>query len=200
MNAIFTFLFVAAATVTLFFSPQDFLAALVSGAGRASTLCISLVATYSVWLGLMNLWEATGVSKAISKTLRPVCKRLFKTDDEATLSAVSMNLSSNLLGVSGVATPYGVKAAQLLDKSPRAEYSSAMLFVLNATSLQLVPTSVIGLRTALGSAAPADILLPTLLTTLFSTSVGVALTYLFLAPKRAKTRGVILKKEVAGSR
>jgi spore maturation protein A len=200
MNAIFSVIFLIATAITLVRAPQDLLVALVSGASRAATLCISLVATYAVWLGLMNLWEETGVSKGISKLLRPACKRLFKTDDNATLTAVSMNLASNMLGVSGASTPYGVKAAQLLDKTDHAKYSSAMLFILNATSIQLVPTSVIGLRTALGSSAPADVVLPTLLTTLFSTAIGVALTCLFLAPKRAKNRSVILKKGVAGLR
>ena len=188
----------------LFFSPQEFLPALISGASRASTLCISLLATYAIWLGLMNVWEDSGLSKNVSKALKPLCKRLFKTQDEETLTAVSMNLASNMLGVSGASTPYGVKAARLLDKTPQAEYSSAMLFVLNATSLQLVPTSVIGLRAALGSASPADIVLPTLLTTVFSTAVGVALTLLLFAKNPAKKpskKGIFTPKtQGAGSR
>ena len=50
-----------------------------------------------------------------------------------------------------------------------------MLFVLNATSLQLLPTTVIALRLAMGSASPADIFLPTLLATAFTTLLGVLL-------------------------
>ena len=53
-----------------------------------------------------------------------------------------------------------------------------MLFVLNATSLQLLPTTVIALRTAAGSSSAADIFLPTLIATLFSTLIGVTLTIL----------------------
>ena len=53
-----------------------------------------------------------------------------------------------------------------------------MLFVLNATSLQLLPTTVIALRLAAGSSAPADIFLPTLLATLCSTVVGALLVAL----------------------
>ena len=53
-----------------------------------------------------------------------------------------------------------------------------MLFVLNATSLQILPTTVIALRAAAGSASPADIILPTLLATLFSTVLGAALVFL----------------------
>lgn len=197
MNAIFTVIFIICNATLLVLSPDDFLSSLLDGASKSATLCLSLVASYAVWLGLMKVWEDSGVTKATSRLLRPLAKRLFKTDDEETLSAVSMNLSVNLLGVSGAATPYGIKAARLLDRSDDAEYASSMLFVLNATSIQLIPTSVIGIRVALGSSAPLDILLPTLITTAFSTLFGVLLTRLLIPPKRSalgakkrRTRGV----------
>jgi spore maturation protein A len=183
MNVIFSLLFLIAAAVLFFFNPPHFLSALLDGATKSATTCIALLSSYSVWLGLMRVWEDSGVSSLCSKALRPVARKIFQTDDTETLTAISMNLSSNLLGLGGAATPYGIKAAKLLDKSPNAEYSSAMLFVLNATSLQLVPTSMIAVRTALHSVAPADIVLPTLLTTVFSTLIGVFLTWLFLAEK-----------------
>ncbi|MBQ8658686.1 MAG: spore maturation protein [Clostridia bacterium] len=201
MNAIFSFLFIVSALIMLFIDPAGFLSALVEGAGKSASLCIALLGTYAVWLGLMRVWEDSGVSAGVSRLLKPLSRKLFKTDDEQTLTAISMNLSANLLGLSGASTPYGIKAAQLLDKSEHAEYSSAMFFVLNATSIQLIPTSIIGVRTALKSAAPADIVLPTLLTTAFSTLLGVALTALFLSPRRAvQKRGNFLKKREAGSR
>ncbi len=145
-------------------------------------MCVSLIATYSVWLGLMRVWEDSGVARAISRFLSPLSKRLFKTEDEEALGAISMNLSVNLLGISGAATPYGIKAANLLDKTQNAEYSSAMLFVLNATSLQLIPTSIIAVRVAMQSAAPNDIVIPTFLATLLSTLVGILLTKAFIKP------------------
>ena len=80
------------------------------------------------------------------------------------------------------------KSGATFGQSPNAEYSSAMLFVLNATSLQLVPTSIIAVRTSLHSAAPTDILLPTLITTVCSTVIGVTLTWLFLSKKTPKVR------------
>ena len=104
-----------------------------------------------------------------------------------------MNMSVNLLGISGAATPYGIKAAKLLDASPHAEYSSAMLFVINATSIQLIPTSIIGIRTALGSVAPADILLPTIFTTAFSTLFAVGLIFLLFTPLPALKTHVLTK-------
>lgn len=182
MNTLFVAVFIGSALLLLCSSPQTFLSTLLDGASKSATLCLSLVASYAVWMGLMQLWQDSGVSRAVSRFLRPLAKKLFKTQDKETLDAVCMNMSVNLLGISGAATPYGIKAAQLLDKSPQAEYASAMLFVLNATSLQLLPTSLIAVRAALHSAAPTDIVLPTLLTTLFTTLVGGLFVRLFLPP------------------
>ena len=186
MNALFSIVFLLCTAVLLLLSPENFLSTLIDGASKSAALCFSLISTYAVWLGLMNVWKDCGITRALARFLRPITRRLFKTDDNETLDAVCMNVSVNLLGISGAATAYGVKAASLLDKSDEAEYSSSMLFILSATSLQILPTSMIGLRTALGSASPANILLPTLISSAFSTLLGVVLVRLFIPPKRKK--------------
>ncbi|MBE5747927.1 MAG: hypothetical protein E7352_07130 [Clostridiales bacterium] len=178
MNALFFIVFTICTLSLLFFSPENFLPAMLDGASKSATLCVSLIATYAVWMGLMKLWEDSGVARGVSRLIKPVAKRLLKTDDEKALSAVSMNVSVNLLGISGAATPYGIKAAQLLDQTDNAEYSSAMFFVLNATSLQILPSSLVAVRVAMQSANPTDIILPTFLATVFSTVLGVLLTML----------------------
>lgn len=176
MNALFFAVFSICTLSLLVYSPQNFLPAVLDGASKAATLCVSLIATYSVWMGLMKLWEDSGVARGVSRLIKPVARRLLKTEDEEALSAVSMNVSVNLLGISGAATPYGIKAAQLLDKTDNAEYSSAIFFVLNATSLQILPSSLVAVRVGMKSANPADIILPIFLATVFSTVLGVALT------------------------
>ena len=176
MNALFFIVFSICTLFLLLFSPENFLSAMLDGAGKSATLCLSLIATYAVWMGLMRLWEDSGVARGVSRLIKPVLKRLLKTDDEQALSAVSMNVSVNLLGISGAATPYGIKAAHLLDKTENAEYASAMFFILNATSLQILPSSLVAVRVAMASANPTDIILPTIIATVFSTALGVALT------------------------
>ena len=197
MNAIFTVVFFISAVVLLIIQPNGFLSALLEGSAKSATVCVSLLATYAVWLGLMQVWEDSGVSRAVSRLLKPLAKKLFKTEDKETLNALSMNLSVNVLGISGAGTPYGIKACNLLDKSDNAEYSSAMFFVLNATSIQLLPTSIIGVRVAMYSVSPYDVVLPIILTSLFSTLLAVALCRVLIPPKKTgagtrvsmKTRG-----------
>ena len=180
--------------VILVRSPDLFLATLLEGGVKAAGGCIALLSSYAVWMGLIRIWEDCGFSKKVARLVRPLARKLLKTDDKEALDAVSMNLSVNLLGISGAATPYGIKAANLLDRTENAEYASAMFFVLNATSLQLLPASMVALRTSLLSANPTDIILPTLLTTVFSTLLGVVLTAILLRPKNeraySKIKGV----------
>ena len=185
MNHLFFVVFLLSAALLLFTAPEAFLASLLTGASKSATVCVAILASYSIWLGLIKVWEDSGLTSAVSKRLRPLAKSLFKTEDEDALNAVCMNLSVNLLGIGGAATPYGIRAANLLDKSENAEYASAMLFVLNATSLQLIPTSIVAVRTAMQSAAPADIILPTLLSTVLSTLFGAILVRLFIPPKKS---------------
>ena len=184
MNAIFTVIFLVCTLLLLCTTPDAFLGALLDGAGKGASICVSLVATYAVWLGLMRVWEDSGLARCVARFMKPLARKLFKTDNEEALQAISMNLSVNLLGISGAATPYGIRAAQLLDKTDNAEYSSAMLFVLNATSIQLIPTSIIGVRVAMQSAAPNNVVIPTILATMLSTFLGVVLTRLLIPPHK----------------
>lgn len=201
MNALFLCLFLACSCGLAFVNPEGFLSALLDGASKSATLCVALLASYTVWLGLMQVWEDSGVTRGVSRLIKPLTKRLFQTDDDEALTCISMNLSANMLGIGGAATPYGIRAAHALDKTKNAEFSSCMLFVVNATSVQLLPTAVIGIRIALGSGSPTDIVLPTLLATALSTGVGILLTYLFLRDKKRphRVRGKS-KKKGAGTR
>lgn len=183
MNLLFAIVFTVSTFLLLCTAPELFLSALLDGAGKGAAMCVSLVATYAVWMGLIQVWQDSGVTKAVSRLVKPIAKKLFKTEDEEALEAISMNLSVNLLGISGAATPYGIQAAKRLDQTENAEYSSAMLFVLNATSLQILPTSIVAVRVALRSGSPTDIILPTIFASLLSTVLGITLTRLFIKPK-----------------
>ncbi len=204
MNAIFAYLFIFAGLTLLFKNPELFLSTVLTGAQKSATLCLALLTSYALWLGLVSVWEKCGINEKVAKIFKPFLKKLFKTNDEPSLNAISMNLSVNLLGIGGAATPYGIKAAQLLDKTENAEYSSALLFVINATSVQLLPTAIVGVRASLGALNPSDIILPSLLSTIFSTVLGIILTkaFFFIKEKYFKNkqeeRPVFIKTSKAG--
>ena len=84
-----------------------------------------------------------------------------------------------MLGVGNAATPCGIKAMKLLDdKSGKITPAMIMLLIVNTTSIQLMPTTTIGLRTTLGSENPTDIILPTLIATFLTAIFSISLTLL----------------------
>lgn len=183
MNVIFAAVLLISALLFLIHDPDGFLSALLAGGQRAATLSLSLLAVYCVWLGFFKVLEQSGLAGKLSTAVYPLAKRLFRSEDKEALFLASGNLSANFLGLPGAPTPLGVKAVEKFCAAQN-NYAADMLFVLNATSLQLLPTTVIALRLAAGSVAPADIFLPTLLATLFSTLLGAGLV--FFTRKRHK--------------
>lgn len=178
MNAVFALVFLAAAAAFLISDPNGFLPALLAGGEKAALLSLSLLASYCVWLGFFKVLERSGASEKLARLFFPAAKRIFRTDDREAAYLASCNLSANMLGLPGAPTPLGIRATDRFLARGNG-YAADLLFVLNATSLQLLPTTVIALRAAAGSANPADILLPTLLSTLLSTLAGVLLLALF---------------------
>ena len=96
---------------------------------------------------------------------------------------MSLNISANMLGMSGATTPMGIKSIQELEKHKNTEYAICMFFVINATSVQIIPSSILALRSSMGAVSPSDIILPTILSTLVSTIVGVLLVKIFCKRK-----------------
>lgn len=184
MNFVFALVFLLSGAMFLVRDPEGFLPALLSGGEKAAALSLALLASYCVWLGFFRVLEETGLAGKLSRALFPAAKRLFRSDDREALTLACENLSANFLGLPGAPTPLGKRAVEKFCAAKNG-YAADVLFVLNATSVQLLPTTVIALRAAAGSSSPADILLPTLLSTLISTLLGLLFLRL-LSPKRGK--------------
>lgn len=169
--------------ILLIINPESLFAAMLSGGEKATLLSAKLIAIYAVSMGLVKIMENSGIMKKLSKLLMPLNKKLFLCDNETTNGYISTNLSANILGLGGISTPMGIKSVEELYKRPFNYYTTSMFFVINATSLQLFPISVIALRSSFGSAAPSDILLPCILCTFMSTLIGCMLVNIFVKRK-----------------
>ncbi len=178
MNIIFAVITLASACVMLVLSPADFLPAMLDGGLNAAKCALTLFTIYVVWMGLSAVAEDSRLTRHAARLLSPVCKRVFKVGDGEATEAIAMNIGCNLLGIGGAATPYAVKAIERLEKE-KNYYAQDLLFVINGTSIQLIPTTVIALRASAGSAAAYDIVLPSLIATAVSTLSGVAIYLLF---------------------
>lgn len=179
MNKIWAFLMLLSTLLLLIKNPSALVTEMTESAMGVINLCVELVAVYAIWLGILEIVDKTGLSEKLAKLLSPLIKFLFKTTDPEITKMIAMNISSNMLGVGNAATPCGIRAMQLMDdKSGKATPAMIMLLVVNATSIQLLPTTTIGLRTAAGSASPTDIMIPTLVATFLTACFGISLTLL----------------------
>ena len=148
----------------------------LDGAAAAVELCISMGGAICLWMGLMELMERCGLATKLATLLRPVLRRLFPhaAQEEDTLSALSANMSANLLGLGNAATPMGIRAARRMAAgSHTAGNELCRLVVLNTASIQLLPTTVASVRAACGSAVPFDILGAVWVTSALSVTAGL---------------------------
>ena len=152
--------------------------AALEGASAAVELCVAMAGIMCLWTGVMEVMDQCGLCAALARLFRPLLRRLFPnaSRDEETLAAISANLSANLLGLGNAATPLGIRAARRMAQGcgGTASHELCLLVVLNSASIQLLPTTVAGVRSALGSADPFDILPAVWTASLLSVLAGLA--------------------------
>ncbi|RAJ06960.1 spore maturation protein SpmA [Chitinophaga skermanii] len=148
-------------------------------AKTGAEISIGLVGIMTFWLGIMRVGEKAGMINRMARLLNPFFTKLFPgvPKNDPALGSVFMNFSANALGLDNAATPIGLKAMkQLQDLNPTPETATnaqIMFLVLNTAGLSIIPTSVIAMRLAQGSANPAEIFIPTLIGTFISFMSGL---------------------------
>ena len=152
-------------------------AAALTGANDAVTLSIGLLGVICLWSGVLEVMEQSGLSQKLAALFRPFLKKLFPdaARDPVALSAISANISANLLGIGNAATPLGIQASKRLARNCGGTASDSLcrFIVLNTASIQLIPATVAGVRAACGAAAPFDILPAVWFSSVLSVSAGL---------------------------
>ena len=154
-------------------------AAALQGAQEGVALAISMSGAVCLWTGVSRLMEHLGITDALAGLLRPILSRLFPgtKKDPALARDLSANVCANLLGLGNAATPMGISAVKRMRNAAHPELATdemCRLIVLNTASIQLIPTNVAAVRSALGCAAPFDILPMVWITSLCSAGLGLA--------------------------
>lgn len=150
-------------------------------AAKASVMAIALplVGITALWLGIMRLAEKSGLIVTLARGLRPVMRRLFPDvpEDHPAMGSMLMNMAANMLGLANAATPLGLRAMTDLEKlnpNPGTATNAMCTFLaINTASIQLLPTTAIGLMAAAGSAQPTAIVATALFGSTCSLIVGV---------------------------
>ena len=165
--------------IMMFSDPAGVLSAMTASVNELLLLCVKMCGVYCVWLGIIKIMEEINALKAVGSLLRPLIEKLFGQVNPKAKDYLVVNISANLIGVANAATPTAIKAIGEMDRGDvKMTRGMAMLFVINATGIELLPSTVMSMRAAAGSASPADILLPSFIVNVVTTAIGILLVCL----------------------
>ena len=145
----------------------------------AVNLTLTLLGTTCLWSGIMEVASNSNIIEYLTRILSPIIKKIFK-DKELNSRAynnIVMNIIANILGLGNAATPLGLKAMEELQKEnnnkERLSDNMMILIVLNTASLQIIPTTVIAIRSSLNSDNPSKIIFPVWISTVCAAVVAI---------------------------
>ncbi len=142
-------------------------------------ISLGLTGVLTLWMGLMRIGEKGGMVKILSRIIGPFFRKLFPElpKDHPAIGSMMMNVAANMLNLDNAATPLGLQAMKEMQatnpKKDTASNAQIMFLVLNTSGLTIIPVTIMVYRAQLGAANPADIFIPILLATFFSTLAGL---------------------------
>ena len=159
----------------------------LDSAGEAVQLCITMTGIMALWVGLMEIAKNSGLIASMTKGIQPFISFLFPRipGNHAAREYISTNIIANILGLGWACTPAGLKAMEELQKlneeecrrtgKPPVTASNEMctFLIMNISSLQLIPVSIIAYRSQYGSVNPTAVIVPGIIATLTSTLVAI---------------------------
>lgn len=159
--------------------------ALLNESSKAIEFAISLAGIMAFWMGIMNIAKDSGLIEKIGDKISPIMKRLFPSVPKGhkAMSYMVMNMALNMLGAGNGATAFGLKAMNELQtlnkKKDTASNDMIMFLVINISSVQIIPFTMLKIRGDAGSQFPNEIIVTTLFATIISTFIGIVTCKLF---------------------
>ena len=158
-------------------------AAVLDSSRDAVTLCITMLGITGLWMGLMQIAQDGGAVSMISEKMKPLIRFLFPgiPENHPASGAITLNFAANFLGLGWAATPAGLQAMKELEalreqkngEAGTASDEMCAFLILNISSLQLIPVTVIAYRSQYHRADPAVITGPAIAATAVSTAAAV---------------------------
>src|SRR5690606_27065576 len=177
--AFFLLSFIVALVKLIFFQDYQIFQNIVNStfdmSKTGAEISLGLIGMMTFALGIMKIGEKGGMINIFARIVGPFFNKLFPDipKNHPALGSILMNFSANALGLDNAATPLGLKAMKELQeinpKKDTASNAQIMFIVLNASSLTLLPISIMAYRQEAGAAQPSDVFLPILIATFFST-------------------------------
>ena len=138
--------------------------AIFDSAEQTVELCLTLLGTICLWNGIMKIAVKTSLIDKLTKLLKPIISFIFPEikNNNKISKEISLNMVANILGLGNASTPLGLKAMDSMQKEnkdkTKLSNSMAIFILVNTASLQIIPTTIISIRTSLGSENPTKII------------------------------------------
>lgn len=165
---------------------------LLDSAGEAVKLCITMAGVMSFWCGILEVGNRSGLIEWLADKMEPILTFLFPDlgKDHPARLPISVNMAANMLGLGMAATPAGLEAMKLMQEGKQSKATNAMctFLIINISSLQLVPVTMIAYRSQYGSSDPAAVLGPALIATGCSTLAAIIFCKLMDLGKAVKEK------------
>lgn len=171
----------------------------IDSAGEAVNMAVTMLGIMSMWTGLIEVARQAGLMDRMTRALRPVLKFLFPRipRHHPVQEYLTANILANILGLGWAATPMGLKAMAELAPLERERIAQEIyrkegrqidpdqvrltkasdemctFLVLNISSLQVIPVSIIAYRAQYGAVNPAAVVVPGLIATTVSTVAAI---------------------------
>ncbi|HNZ69541.1 MAG: nucleoside recognition domain-containing protein [Bacteroidota bacterium] len=193
LNYLFIFFFLVAFVIglakLLFLGDTEVFTAMVNStfdnAKTGFEISLGLTGVLTLWMGIMKVGEKGGVVNLFSRAIGPFFNKLFPDlgKSHPAYGSIILNIAANMLNLDNAATPVGLQAMREMQetnsKKDTASDPMIMFLVLNTSGLTIIPVTIMVYRAQLGAVNPADVFLPILIATYFSTLVGLVAVSLY---------------------
>lgn len=160
------------------------------------SLLITMLGVVSMWCGIIKIAEGAGIMDKMTGFMKPLIYKLFPNikEENAAVNYMAANMAANILGLGWAATPAGLKAMKELSRisiergedPDTASDEMCTFLVINISSLQLIPMTIIAFRSQYGSVNPAAIVFPGIIATTISTLVAIVICLIVISHNKKK--------------
>lgn len=186
INKLWTILIVISSMYLMINGKFDVLNTQILNSGKVTLdLIMQIFPLIALWLGIMNIAKDSGLLDKVCKLTVPILIKLFPEipKDSEVFGYISSNIIANLFGLGNAATPFGIKAMEVMQKlnTNKEEASRSMItfLIINTCGFTMIPTTIISLRMFHKSTNPSSIILPCIIVSFISLVFGLIIDRLW---------------------